>query len=200
MRPAPRRRGRSPQADRMAQPSRQEAVSILEEGNARIEELLDAVAEADLTREATIGGGEWSAKDLIGHLASWEEVALQALEAWRRRDVPWVEGEEGPFGPSGDQNLDAFNARAVEEKRHLSLEEVRRTSRETHQELITAITALSDDEWRTKAFYPTEGGRRNRLVTLLGAILGAPKGPFAHAFAHIPDVEAFVASLQPGGS
>jgi hypothetical protein len=180
----------------VVQPSREEAVSILEEGNARIEELLGGLPEADLIRERTIGGGEWSAKDLIGHLATWEEVALQALDEWRRREIPWVEGENGPFGPSGDQNLDTFNARTVEEKRRLSLEEVRRSSKETHQKLVTEITALSDEEWRAKAFYPTEGGRRNRLVTLLGAILGAPKGPFAHGFAHIPDVEAFAASLQ----
>ncbi len=180
----------------MAQPSREEAVSILEEGNARIEELLGGIPEADLTRPATIGGGEWSAKDLIGHLASWEEVALQALEEWRRRDVPWVEGEDGPFGPIGDQNLDAFNAHAVEQKRRQSFDEVRRASQEIHQRLVAEIMGLSDSEWRAKAFYPTEGGRRNRLVTLLGAILGAPKGPFGHAFAHIPDVEAFVASLD----
>lgn len=182
----------------MAQPSRQEAVSILEEGNARLHELLDGVPEADLVRESTIGGGEWSAKDLIGHLAAWEEMALRSLEEWRRGETPWVEREEGPFHGPGNENVDAFNARAVEEKRRLSLDEVRRSSQEIHQKLVAEITALSDEEWRTKASYPTEGGRRNRLVTLLGAVLGAPKGPFAHAFAHIPDVEAFIASVQRG--
>lgn len=180
----------------MAQPSREEAVSILEEGNARIEELLAGVPEAELTREATIGGGEWSGKDLIGHLTTWEEFALRTLAEWRRGEVPWVETEHGPFHGPGNEAVDAINAAAVEEKRRLSLDEVRRMSRETHHTLVAEITALSDDEWRAKAFYPTEGGRRNRLVTLLGAVLGAPKGPFGHAFAHIPDVEAFVASLQ----
>ncbi len=180
----------------MAQPSRQEAVSILEEGNARVEELLGGLPEADLTREATIGGGEWSAKDLIGHLATWEELALRSLEEWRRGEIPWVEQEDGPFGGSGTVAIDSLNARTVEEKRRLSLDEVRRDAQDIHQRLMTEITALSDEEWRAKAFYPTEGGRRNRLVTLLGAVLGAPKGPFAHAFAHIPDLEAFAASLH----
>ena len=180
----------------MAQPSREEAASILEEGQARLRQLLDGIGEADLTREATIGGGEWSAKDLIGHLAAWEELALRSLEEWRRGEVPRVEHEDGPFRGPGTEQVDAFNARAVEDKRRLSLDEVRRNSDEIHKKLIAEIVALSEEEWRGKAGYPTEGGRRNRLVTLLGAILGAPKGPFAHAFAHIPDVEAFVASLR----
>ncbi|HEX2267499.1 MAG TPA: DinB family protein [Actinomycetota bacterium] len=180
----------------MAQPSRQEAVSIIEEGHARLHELLDLIPEADLVRESTIGGGEWSAKDLIGHIATWEEMALRSLDEWRRREIPWVEQEHGPFGGPGNEAVDAINAQAVEEKRRLSLNDVRRGAQEIHQRLVTEITALSDEEWRAKTFYPTEGGRRNRLVTLLGAVLGAPKGPFAHAFAHIPDAEAFVASLQ----
>ncbi|MDP8955744.1 MAG: ClbS/DfsB family four-helix bundle protein [Actinomycetota bacterium] len=180
----------------MTQPSRQEAISILEEGNARVEELLAGLPDADLTREATIGGGDWSAKDLIGHLASWEELALRSLGEWRRGEVPWVEREDGPLRGPGTEAIDAFNARAVAEKQRLSLDDVRRGAQEIHQRLVAEISALSDDEWRGKASYPTEGGRRNRLVTLLGAILGAPKGPFAHAFAHVPDVEAFVASLQ----
>ena len=180
----------------MAQPSRQEAISILEEGNARLHELLDGVSEEHLSREASIGGGEWSAKDLIAHLATWEELALRSLAEWRRGEVPWVESDDGPFRRSGTERVDAFNARAVAENRGLSLEEVRRNSEETHQRLVAEITALSDEEWSAKAFYSTEGGRRNRLVTLLGAILGAPKGPFAHAFAHIPDAEAFVSSVQ----
>ena len=180
----------------MAQPSRQEAISILEEGHARLHELLDAVPEADLVRESTIGGGEWSAKDLIGHIAAWEEMALRSLNEWRRGEIPWVEHEDGPFHGPGNENVDAFNARAVGENRRESLEEIRRKSDGTHQRLIAEIVGLSDEEWRAKAPYPTEGGRRNRLVTLLGAVLGAPKRPFGHAFAHIPDVEAFAASVR----
>jgi hypothetical protein len=32
-------------------------------------------------------------------------------------------------------------------------------------------------------------------VSLLGSILGAPKLPFGHAAAHLPDLEAFVTAL-----
>jgi hypothetical protein len=180
----------------MAQPSQEEAISILEEGNARLRELLQSIPEPDLIREAAIGGGEWSAKDLIGHIATWEELAIRSLEEWRRGEIPWVERDDGPFTGSGNEAVDAINARTVEEKRRLSLEEVRRSGDETHRRLVALIRGLSGDEWTARAFYPTENNRRRSLVTLLGAILGAPRAPFGHAFAHIPDVLAFVASVR----
>jgi hypothetical protein len=180
----------------MAQPSQEEAISILEEGNAKLRELLQNIPEPDLIREATIGGGEWSAKDLIGHISTWEEVAIRSLEEWRRGEVPWVEQDGGPFTDPGNQAVDAINARTVEEKRRLSLEEVRRSGDEGHRRLVNEIRSLSEDEWRAQAFYPTEKNRRRRLVTLLGAILGAPGAPFGHAFAHIPDVVSFAASVR----
>src|SRR5437879_4176307 len=64
-----------------------------------------------------------------------------------------------------------------------------------HRELIEELSHIGPEEWEAKAFYETE--RRTRLGTLLGAITGAPKRPFGHAFAHLPDLEAYVSSL-PG--
>ena len=180
----------------MAQPTRQEAISVLNEGHAELHRLLDGIPEEDLTRLGAIGGGEWSAKDLIGHIATWEEFALRSLEEWRRGELPWIESDDGPFSGPGNEHVDAINARAVEEKRPLSLDEIRERGEETHRKLVAEIEGLSDEDWRAKAPYPAEGGRRNRLVTLLGAILGAPKRPFGHAFAHLPDAESFAASVR----
>ena len=56
----------------MADLSRDEAVAELEDGQRRIDQLLQGLSEEDLIRPATIGGGDWSAKDLIGHVATWE--------------------------------------------------------------------------------------------------------------------------------
>ncbi|MCA1840855.1 MAG: hypothetical protein LC723_11100, partial [Actinobacteria bacterium] len=33
-------------------------------------------------RPSTIGGGDWSANDLLGHLQTWEEVAIDAYQSW----------------------------------------------------------------------------------------------------------------------
>jgi hypothetical protein len=64
-------------------PTRRAAIRVLEEGRARIEELLDRLPRSAMATPG-LGGGAWSPKDLIGHLTSWEEHALDALAAWGR--------------------------------------------------------------------------------------------------------------------
>ena len=160
-----------------------------------IDGLIRGLSDADLERPATIGGGDWSAKNLIGHIASGEGLALRSLQEWKRHEVPWVESPEGPLSAPATGKVDAFNARAVAEQRAQSLEATRAGADRTHAELIAGIEALTDQEWKATAFYQTPNNRRRRLVTLLGTITAAPDRPFGHAFAHVPDLEAFVRSV-----
>lgn len=169
---------------------------MLQDGRDRVQELVSRLSEDEFTRPRTIGGGDWSAKDLLGHIATWEEVALRSLAEFQGGDVPWVESNEGPFSGPGTVNVDAFNARAIAENQRLSLEEVRARADRTHTELIEAIQGLTDEQWTARASYPTELDRRRRLVTLLGSVLGAPQRPFGHAFAHLPDLRAYVETLR----
>lgn len=71
--------------------------------------------------------------------------------------------------------------------------QLRDAARATHGSLIGAIRAMSDEEWAAKAPYPTE--RRTTLGALLASVTGAKRGPFAHAFDHLPDLEVYVSSL-----
>ena len=177
----------------MATPSRHEAISTLREGQEQLDELLARLSDEDLVKPATIGGGDWSAKDLVGHVASWEEVALTSLAEWRRGEMPGVERPGGPM--TGSSGVDAFNARAVEDKRRLPLQEVVRHARTTHQDLLEAIDGLSDEEWLAKAPYQGTDGRDRLLATLLGFLTAAPQRLFGHVFAHLPDLEAYVRSV-----
>jgi hypothetical protein len=182
----------------MALTSRAQAMDTLRDGHAVVSELLQGVPDADLERPATIGDGDWSAKDLIGHLATWEALALRSLEEWVRGEVPWAEGPDGPLSAPATGKIDAFNARTIAEHRASSVAEVRRRAETTHQALLAGIDRLSDDEWNAKASYPTPNNRRRHLSTLLGTITAAPKRPFGHAFAHTADLQAFVRSLRAG--
>lgn len=172
----------------MARPTRADALATLEEGQAGLDALLGGLSEEELTRPATIGGGDWSAKDLIGHIAFWEEVALEVLGAWRR-GVGLNLAEA--FAPGGTDGMNAWNQ---ERKARWSLQRVQRDAQETHRRLVNEMEGLSDEDWRSLVPSPT--ARRARLGTRLGGVLGAPKRPFAHAFAHIPDLEAYVASAS----
>jgi hypothetical protein len=69
----------------MAQPvpTRTEAIGILERERRATLELIDRLPARAITTRG-LGGGDWSPKDLIGHLESWEQHALDALDAWAR--------------------------------------------------------------------------------------------------------------------
>jgi hypothetical protein len=179
----------------VAVPSRDEALATLADGQARLGQLLARLSDDQLARPATIGGGDWSAKDLIGHLATWEALALQTIQEWRRHEIPWVERDGGVFSAPATGKVDAYNARTVAEKAGQDVAEVRAEAEHVHRDLIAAIGSVGDEEWSKTAFYPTPNGRRRKLATLVGSVLGAPQRPFGHAFAHLPDLEAYVARV-----
>jgi hypothetical protein len=169
-----------------APPTRREAIRILEEGRARTAELVERLPRRAMTTPG-LGGGEWSPKDLIGHLASWEEYALDALAAWDG-------GERAPIDTlAWSVSTSRINRQNVESKAGWSLPRVRRESECTFAELIAAIRSMSDARWRGPA---TPRGRRP-LGLRLGAILGGPGGPFRHDASHLPSLAAFVESHAP---
>ena len=174
----------------VAQPTPAEAVRTLQEGNEATGALFARLTEAQLRQAATIGDGDWSALDLMAHLEVWEALALQSLQEWRNATRPTIE-EVFAKGPDG---IDALNAERLQAKRGLSLDEVRIQAADTHRELIDELSHMDDEEWKSKAFYETD--RRSTLGNLLGSITGASKRPFGHAFAHLPDLESYVASLE----
>jgi hypothetical protein len=176
---------------------RLEAIERLEHGHATIADLLEGLSDREFAVLGTIGGGEWSAKDLLGHLATWEEVAARSLQEFREGTVPWVERPEGVFSAPATGKVDAFNARTVAEKRGMTPTEVRARAESVHNELLTALRELTDEEWNAKAFYPTPNNRRRRLSSLLASVLGAKNGPFLHDLDHVPDLEAYVRSVRP---
>ena len=72
----------------------------------------------------------WSPRDLVGHLASWEEHALDAVVAWER-------GERAPIDELGRMlSTRAINDQNVSRKSGWSFVRVQRESQRTHEELI----------------------------------------------------------------
>jgi Mycothiol maleylpyruvate isomerase N-terminal domain len=169
-----------------------DAIELLEAGHARVTRAIAGLSPAQLERPATIGGGAWSARDLLSHLTSWDRHALEALEAWRDRQVAPIDRA------LRRQSLAAVNEAALEADRPRSLAAVRRAFDETHGRLVEELRATSPEEWEA----PPTPRKRRAMADLIGAILGGPAGPFEHVSAHLPDLEAYVAAVRetPGRS
>ena len=174
-----------------ALPSRRAATRTLEEGRARIEELLERLPRSAMSTPG-VGGGAWSPKDLLGHLASWEGYALDALAAWERDERAPI--DELQFALSTTR----INEQAVARKATWSLSRIRREAERTHEELLRAIRDMSEARWRSA----TTSRGRNALGARLGAILVGSRGDlFGHDTAHLRSLAAFVeqhGSREPG--
>ena len=168
----------------MAQPvpTRTEAIRILERDRRTTLGMLQRLPARAITTRG-LGGGDWSPKDLIGHLESWEQHGLDALEAWAR-------GEPAPSDVAlRSIGLNGLNRAEVERKARWSAAKSLTAAGETHQRIVAAIRSLPDDRWLAP---PTRRARRS-LGRTIGGILGGPSGPFRHDAAHHPDLREFVA-------
>lgn len=162
-------------------PSRSAALDIIRASRSRLDQLIAPLTDDDVGTPATLGGGSWSIKDLIGHLTSWEARALRWLEssdAMDQRSYP---------------STDEFNAAEVQRRADWSLRSVRAEAAAIHQRLIDSIDRFDDDAWL--AVVPVPGREPVTRGAVVGRILaGDEHGLFAHDLAHLNDVEAYVRS------
>ena len=166
-----------------------EAIERLEAGHADLTAAVASLTSRQIVRPGTLGGGDWSVKDLIGHIGAWERRALTIVDAWSR-------GE--PFDALiGVGAVDELNERGVAATRQRTLRETRSDAAATHRALVERIAGLTAADLRSSVTMST--GRRHRLGTLLGSTTGGPAGPYLHMSAHLPDVRAYVASTRTEG-
>jgi hypothetical protein len=165
-----------------------EAVATLERGDRETRGELERLTPRDLLVTG-IGGGEWSPKDLIGHLALWHEIALRTIDQHRAGTTPWI---VGVFTSPGDgPNDEELALRAP-----WPLERARDAYEESRSSTISAVKALRDPEWSA----PVPGWTQEPATIggLLGVVLGTEGLPFGHAFAHLDELRVF-ADERVGG-
>jgi hypothetical protein len=164
-------------------PGRDDAIRLAREDRERTDALL---ASIDPSAFATtgLGGGTWSPKDLVGHLETWEENALAAIDAWDRGEPAPIAAELQSLG------TDEFNRRAVQRKASMTADETRTSAAATHARMLERFAALSDERWSSA---PIEGDDAT-VGTRLGSALGGELGLFRHDPDHWPDLESFAAA------
>jgi hypothetical protein len=107
--------------------------------------------EARLTEPGVMG--DWSVKEIIAHVTTWEEEALKYLP------VIAAGGATPRYAAVG--GIDAFNAQTSERKRTLSLDEVRAQQTDIHRRLIAYIEQVPEELFTRE----TRFRRRLRLDT-----------------------------------
>jgi hypothetical protein len=96
---------------------------------------------------------DWSVKDILAHVTTWEAEALEHL--------PLIIAGGTPARYAAQGGIDAFNARATEDGRRLSLAEVLRRRDEIHARLVDFIRSQPEGTFGGR----TRARRRLRLDT-----------------------------------
>lgn len=81
----------------------------------------------------------WSVKDILAHVTTWEEEALKYL--------PLILAEGKPPRYIQFGGIDAFNAQMAEQKRDMTLSDVQRQLDETHRQLIDYLQSLPEEHF-----------------------------------------------------
>lgn len=139
--------------------TRDEILRIIQSQYDELIAVLDAVPADQLTKRPLVDW--WTAKDLVGHIAMWEQVALKFIREYKATGVP------KPLGIQGDADVDRYNKRGVAMRRDLALAQVRAELDATQRDLIAAIESLSDADL-TKPLPPpwSEGATLERLIAV----------------------------------
>ena len=164
--------------------ARDDAVRLLEEQHAELASLFAELDEDDFVRRGTIGGGDWSAKDLAAHMGIWEAFAVEAIDAFGRGERPAFEDRFAEPG-GGDR----VNDEGVRTFLDAPAGDVLTRFDELHRRVVAAIGAVPEDVWTAEyPFDPEDATLSDRV----GSLLGSDAGGFTHASAHLPDLRAYV--------
>jgi hypothetical protein len=136
----------------------------------RLEHNLAPLGQSEMFAPGVVG--EWSVKDILAHLADWEE-----------HFQPWVEASRKGLKPDPEpgltwKELDKLNQRIYERHRQQGLDDVMAYFHTTHEQFMHFVESLSDEELLTPGYYKLTG--KGTLYTWLGAYASHDKWGKTH--------------------
>jgi hypothetical protein len=118
--------------------TREQLLNKLEAAWKALQESYAGVRESLLSEPGVIE--EWSVKDILAYVTTWEEEALKYL--------PFIlEGRTPPRYSVQYGGVDAFNALRTEQKRDLPLPEVLRQLEDTHRRLVEYVQGVPEEQF-----------------------------------------------------
>jgi len=124
--------------------SKAQAIDKLEAERRRLEQNLAKLNQEDMLQPGVVG--EWSVKDVLAHLADWEQRFLDWYVADQRGEVPHP---PAPGLTWKRQDLDTLNQQIFEKHHDRPLPEILAEFRDTHERLIATVQVMSEEEIAT---------------------------------------------------
>ena len=116
---------------------KQQLLKRLEKAWVAIRESYAGLSESQMTEPGVTGN--WSVKDILAHVTTWEEEALKYLP------LIITGGKPPRYIQYG--GIDAFNAQMTEQKRGLALSDILKQLDETHRRLLDYIRKVPEEHF-----------------------------------------------------
>jgi hypothetical protein len=118
--------------------------------------------------------GDWNIKDILAHLAGWQQTMTGAMERMARGEKPVPEGVDY-------SDADKWNAGFAGAMKAQNAETIIAVLRQAYANYVRAAQAVPDDRYG-------EGKTINRLLESSG---------YGHIEEHLPEIQAFRAKVAP---
>jgi hypothetical protein len=120
---------------------RAQLLTRLEKAWRTFQDSYGGLCDSQLTKPGVTGN--WSVRDILAHVTTWEEEALKHLPTILRGGIP-------PKYSVTHGGINAFNAHMTELKRGLTLAEVQRELNQAHRRLIAFIESVAEEQMRSE--------------------------------------------------
>ncbi len=123
--------------------------------------------------------GIWTAKDIVGHVTSWEETLLAPLEAY---------ATGAAFVTERVEDYLAWNDEQAALKRDVPVDEIAKQAAAVREGLVAAAAKLSEEQWTARVPYPWGG---------MGSLKRALEGLAQHEMEHVEAILSGRGGGQP---
>ena len=115
---------------------KQQLLKKIEKSWAALKESYDGLTDAQMTEAGVMG--KWSVKDILAHVATWEEESLKYL--------PLIVSGGTPPRYTQYGGINGFNEKMTEQKRGLALSDVLGQLDATHRRLIDYLQSVPEEQ------------------------------------------------------
>ena len=161
----------------MSERTERHRADLIARFHADMARLLAAVSRIPEERRGHVISGDWTVKEILAHVAAWDREVVRGLdELLAGRRPALVSYRE-----------DEFNAQTAQASRGKSLTDVLTEVQDAHEQLISRVERLTDDQWQQPAPYQWSDQTPMTIASLFGYTY---KGQ-THYAGHAAEIEAW---------
>jgi uncharacterized damage-inducible protein DinB len=149
--------------------TKEETLARLAESRQTLHQAIEGLSEEEMTQVQV--EGVWTIKDVLGHIASWEETCLEPLRRY---------ADGGRFEVEVIKDYMAWNDEQAARKRDISLDVILDELAAVRQGLVEAASRLSAGQWKQRV--PFSWGGEGTIAEVLDVF-------YQHELEHVRSIQ-----------